>query len=65
MEKEGYSYEPHSFKKRKYLPWSVCSYCGLVSLNNKFTAWSVDKGCNSQYHASYKHVKAKLTKLFD
>lgn len=65
MSKEEFKYEPHNFKKPRSMPWSVCVSCGLVSLNNRFTEWSVDKGCNSRYHPSYALVKNKHTKLFD
>lgn len=65
MKQEDYKYEAHNFKKIKQVPWGVCVRCGLVTLNNKFTAWSVDKGCNSRYHPSYESARHRFTKLFD
>lgn len=60
---ESFEFEPHAFIKRKLMPWSYCKYCGLVTLNNSFTRWCIDKGCNSRYHPSYENVKHKYTDL--
>ena len=62
-EKFEYEYEPHHFVKRKLMPWQFCQKCGLVTLNNPFTRWSIDKGCNSRFHPSYEHAKKKYTAL--
>ena len=58
-----YEYEPHSFRKTKSLSWPICQHCGLVAINNGFTRWSVDKGCNSRYHPSYKSIRSKFSIL--
>lgn len=63
MEEIKYEYEPHHFIKRKNLSWQQCVKCGLIGLNNPFTRWSVDKGCNSYYHPSYRTNRMKFTAL--
>ena len=54
---EPYKFEPHSPKKVKFLPWSVCT-CGLIYLRNELTAWCVSKGCNYDAHPQYKAAAA-------
>ena len=61
QEKIKFEYEPHNFKKTKNLAWPVCQYCGLVSINNGFTRWAVDKGCNNRYHPSYESTRKKFS----
>lgn len=61
---DGYKKEEHSWYKPKRMPWSVCRYCGLVSLNNQLTRWSIDKGCNYKDHPGYKDAVLRYTKLF-
>lgn len=54
-EKPEYSQETHQpVKMFKRLPWLVCKKCGLMYLNNSFTRWCIDKGCNYEYHSGYK-----------
>ena len=60
---DDYEYVPHNFVKRKFMAWSACQSCGLVSLNNLFTEWSVKKGCDNRYHPSYKSARNKYTEL--
>lgn len=54
-----YKHENHSFSKRKNMSWVVCDNCGLVYLNNSFTAWSVRMGCNANDHPDYERIKKK------
>lgn len=56
--KEPYKYEPHSFKG-KVCGKQYCVKCGLLSINNDFTRWAVDKGCNNERHPSYQSQRAK------
>lgn len=58
---EAYKFVPHSFT-RKAAGKQYCVKCGLVALNNEFTAWSIKMGCNSELHPQYKQ-KRKLTKI--
>lgn len=51
-----YTYEPHEFTK-KVLHWYYCRKCGLVYLNNEFTAWAVKKGCNDKDHPDYEKMR--------
>lgn len=59
---EKYTYEPHNFSG-KVTGKSYCVKCGLIALNNDFSRWSVDKGCNSDLHPQYKS-KRKVTNPF-
>lgn len=56
--KEVYKYEPHNFNGtiagKKY-----CLKCGLVALNNSFTKWGIDKGCNNKEHPGYENQRKK------
>lgn len=56
-------YEPHSFTKRKFLPWQFCTNCGLISLGNDYTKWAINKGCNYKEHSQADYVKTKFTTL--
>lgn len=56
-----YSYEAHNPIKRKRIPWLVCQHCGLVYLNNPFTAWAIRKGCNSADHPEFQGTRQKYT----
>ena len=58
-----YEYVPHNFVKRKFMPWSFCQGCGLLSLNNLFTEWAIKKGCDNYYHPSYRSTRSKYTEL--
>lgn len=57
--KETYKYEPCSLTKT-IAGKPYCSKCGTVYLNNEFSRWSIDKGCLSDIHPSFK-AKRKLT----
>lgn len=57
--KEKYKHVPHSFQ-RTVAGKSYCTNCGLLTLNNPFTNWAIDKGCLNELHPSYKS-KLKLT----
>lgn len=48
-----YEYEVHNPVKIKGLPWLICNKCGLLYLRNRFTDWSIKKGCNSEDHPEY------------
>jgi hypothetical protein len=54
-----YKFQPHNMTG-KVAGKSYCVRCGLVALNNEFTRWSVDKGCNSEDHPDYQR-KRQLT----
>lgn len=58
-----FTHEPHRFVKHKRLQWPMCVRCGLVGLNNSFTRWCVDKGCNSTKHPSYAMARSRYTAL--
>lgn len=62
--KEVFKHEPHNFSK-KMLNYQYCVHCGLVTLKNKFTEWSIQQGCNYRDHPSYEHKRLQYTKLFD
>ena len=64
MEQEEYTYEPHQFYKPKRLPWMICRCCGLVTLSNPLTEWSIKKGCNYKDAPNFQQVVLKHTKLF-
>jgi hypothetical protein len=55
---QKYKMELHSMSGRINNK-SYCSKCGLIALNNNFSRWSVDKGCNSELHPSYKSQRKK------
>lgn len=54
-----YKYEPHDFRG-KVLNYNYCIKCGLIALKNKFTRWSIDKGCNSEDHPDYEKYRRNL-----
>lgn len=54
-----YTFEKHSPATIKGIPWLVCKNCGLVYLRNRFTAWSIKQGCNSDYHRDYNKIRAR------
>lgn len=56
----AYKLQEHSFVFNSKLGKSVCTRCGLLSLRNAFTEWSVAKGCFSDLHPQYQ-TKRKLT----
>lgn len=58
MDKEPYEFIPHRFTDR-VCGKQVCVGCGLIALNNKFTDWAIDKGCDNLYHPSYKSQRRK------
>lgn len=59
--KSKYSMQPHG-------PWIAGSYktycqgCGLVRLNNDFTAWAIRYGCNNRDHPNYEQARTTLSK---
>ena len=63
-DKEPYKNEPHNFSK-KMLNYQYCVHCGLVTLKNDFTVWSIQQGCNYRDHPSYEYKRRQFTKLFD
>jgi hypothetical protein len=55
---KSYRMEPHNMSGRvNNKPY--CVKCGLVSLNNGFSRWSIDKGCLSDLHPSFKTQRKK------
>lgn len=63
LRKEPYKLVHHSFN-RQVCGKQVCSNCGLMALNNDFTKWCIDKGCNADLHPQYKSVRLRLTRTF-
>lgn len=63
--KEEYAYEPHRFVSSKVIGKQYCIKCGLVLMNNGFTSWAVDKGCQNSLHSNYKSTRRKFTKMFE
>lgn len=57
-----YKYEPHAFYKRKFLPWLICAHCGLIALNNAFTRWAIEKGCDNDNHPDFARKRKELSK---
>lgn len=57
----SYTYEAHSFQKRKGMPQLVCVHCGLVNLNNDFTRWAIRMGCNNNEHPDLQKMRHKFT----
>jgi len=56
---ENYKHQAHSFNK-KAAGKPYCSRCGLVALRNKFTQWSITKGCLSELHPDYPRKRKQL-----
>lgn len=57
---EEYSYVPHQWGRGFYIAGKpFCPRCGLIALNNEFSAWAVDKGCN---HAEHPQFQSKVKK---
>ena len=54
--KQKYTMVAHSFTKRM-VGKPMCSNCGMLKLNNTFSRWAVDKGCNNDLHPAYKQMK--------
>jgi hypothetical protein len=63
MDREPYKMEPHRFDTM-IAGKQMCSRCGLMRLNNKFTDWAVKKGCNNDDHPDYARMR-KLTNPFN
>ena len=53
----NYKLEPHAMTYSKIIRRDVCSKCGLVHLNNRFTQWSVKMGCESDKHVQYEDMR--------
>lgn len=45
--------------------FQVCSNCGLVRLNNEFTQWAIEHGCDNRNHPGYaaQHAKSGIDPL--
>lgn len=50
----------HNFSK-KIKGIYYCSSCGLVQLNNDFTRWCIQKGCEYDIHPQYYAARIKYT----
>lgn len=56
------------FKLKPHGPWvpgtykPYCLNCGLVKLNNEFTAWAIRMGCNNQDHPQYEQQRQQAGK---
>ena len=51
------------YKMVPHGPWipgvykTYCQNCGLVRLNNTFTAWAVKMGCDNRAHPNYQQAR--------
>lgn len=54
---DPYKYEKHEPVKRRWAPWVMCKWCGLIYLNNDFTRWCVKMGCNNAAHPDHKKAR--------
>ena len=45
----------------KRIPYARCCKCGLLLMNNPFTAWAIKKGCNHDDHPDLKQMRYKYT----
>lgn len=63
LKKEQYKMIGHSFKLNSRIGKSVCSNCGLVSLRNEFTDWSVRMGCMSSEHPQYEAARKRYSTM--
>lgn len=55
-----YKFEGHAFKEvniKGVKP--VCKNCGHMALNNSFSKWYTDKGCNAHLHPQYQNQRRK------
>jgi len=59
LKKDTYKMIGHSFKLSSRFGKSVCSNCGLVSLRNEFTDWSIRMGCMSSDHPQYEIARKR------
>lgn len=62
--KRVYTMIPHVFVFNGSIGKSYCSKCGLISSNNPFTQWAIQKGCDNQLHQAYSGQRSKHTALF-
>lgn len=37
---------PHKWRRYRFLPWEVCSRCGLIALRNEPTEKAIRLGCD-------------------
>lgn len=51
--KQAYRFEAHHFVVMKRMPWLRCKSCGLLTLRNELTAWTMKMGCNASDHPEY------------
>ena len=57
------SIENHAFNKRiAGIPNAVCSKCGMIKLNNDFSRWCIQNGCNADERPDYLFIRKQLTK---
>lgn len=51
---EMYAHNPAAtISGKKY-----CVHCGLVYLNNEFTRWAIQKGCDNKNHPQYQTMRS-------
>lgn len=60
--KESYKMKGHQWAVLKGGGKQYCKSCGLVALNNKFTDWCIDKGCNHTDHPQFQSTMKRLTR---
>ena len=58
--KPTYEYEAHAWTGT-IVGKPYCIKCGLIRLNNAFTAWAVKVGCQNDLHPAYKQNRRKGT----
>lgn len=60
----AYEFEPHRWKGKRIrgMGSDVCSRRGLVALRNPLTAWSIEKGCESELHPAWARVRVELVR---
>jgi hypothetical protein len=58
---EEYAYQSHDAISVKFMPWLMCRKCGLVYLNNRFTQWAIQTGCDNEYHPQYEKMRKRFT----
>ena len=64
MTKEPYEFEPHNLNGQFRIGGKAfCPKCGLVALNNDFTRWAIDKGCNANDHPQYEQQRKKAKRF--
>lgn len=64
LKRDAYKMEPHAFVQNSRIGKAVCRKCGLVALNNEFSAWSIRVGCLSEEHPSYESKRKSVNNWF-